>query len=231
MILVPEDVFNRFEQKQRLETSPIASNMMQKDTEMSKLLYREDLNDNERQKAYHANLERYLDLKKQKDSTIPTVQLTSSSNIENKEKVLPPEKVQLTDSNIVDNIPKTMRPRAVALLNRLKARPDVISWDETGKSIPHSNISDLISDAIRGRKYFNPNGSKEFFRVLSKINMPRDLVRNEDRWKQVEVDSSPGKDIADGSPQVQSPSRYFQTLMKRHEERKQSPSQRRWLNY
>jgi len=47
MILVPEDVFNRFEQKQRLETSPIASNMMQKDTEMSKLLYREDLNDNE----------------------------------------------------------------------------------------------------------------------------------------------------------------------------------------
>ena len=237
MIMVPEDVFNRFEQKQRLETSPIASSMMQKDTELSKLLYREDLNDNEKQKAYHANLERYLDLKKQKDSTIPTVRLTSSSNIENKEKVLPPDKVQLSDSNIVDNIPKTIRPRAVALLNRLKARPDVISWDETGtvslngKSIPHSNISDLISDAVRGRKRFNPNGSKEFFRVLSKINMPRDIVRNEDRWKQVEVDSSPGKDVTDGSPEVQSPSKYFQTLMKRHEEQKQSPSQRRWLNY
>ena len=124
MILVSEDVFNRFG---GLETSPIASNMMRKDTETSKLLYREDLNDNENQKAYHANLKRYLDLKKQKDSTIPTVQLTSSSNIENKEKVLPPEKVQLSDANIVDNIPKTMRSRAVALLNRLKARPDVIS--------------------------------------------------------------------------------------------------------
>ena len=35
MILVPEDVFNRFEQKQKMETSPIVSNMMQKDADMS----------------------------------------------------------------------------------------------------------------------------------------------------------------------------------------------------
>ena len=75
MILVPEDVFNRFEQKQKLETSPIVSNMMQKDADMSKLLYREDLNDDEKKKLYHANLERYLDLK-----------------VENKELTLPEEK-------------------------------------------------------------------------------------------------------------------------------------------
>ena len=62
-----------------------------------------------------------------------------------------------------------MRPRATALLNRLKARHDVISWDETGqvtldgKKIRGSNISDLISDAMRSRKNFNPTGSKEFF--------------------------------------------------------------------
>ena len=48
MIFVPKDVFNRFEQKQKMETSPIAGNMMQKDTDMSILLYREDLNNDEK---------------------------------------------------------------------------------------------------------------------------------------------------------------------------------------
>ena len=70
-----------------------------------------------------------------------------------------------------------MRPRATALLNRLKSRPDVITWDKTGQvkiegeTIQDSNISDLVSDAMRARKNFNPTGSKEFFRALSKINV------------------------------------------------------------
>ena len=89
-----------------------------------------------------------------------------------------------------------MRPRATAILNRLKERPDVITWDKAGEvklegeNIPQSNISDLISDALRARKNFNPTGSKELFRILSKINMPKDLVRNEKRWKEARMDSS-----------------------------------------
>ena len=84
-----------------------------------------------------------------------------------------------------------MRPRATALLSRLKAKSDVITWDKTGQvkiegeTIPGSNISDLVSDAMRFRKNFNPTGSKEFFQVLSKMNVPKDLVRNEERWKEV----------------------------------------------
>ena len=69
-------------------------------------------------------------------------------------------------------------------------------------NIPDSNISDLISDAVRGRKNFNPTGSKDFFRVLSRINMPRDLVRNEERWKQADLSSSSGEEeIIYTSPQ------------------------------
>ena len=70
----------------------------------------------------------------------------------------------------------------MAILNRLKAYPNVISWDKTGqvkldgKDVQGSNISDLLSDAVRSRKNFNPVGPKEFFRVLSTVNMPRDLV-------------------------------------------------------
>ncbi len=52
-----------------------------------------------------------------------------------------------------------------------------------GVLIPKSNISDLVSSAMRSRKYFDPVGSQEFFNVLSNINVPKDLVRNEEGWK------------------------------------------------
>ncbi len=101
------------------------------------------------------------------------------------------EKRELSDDIIVRGIPKTMRTRAIALLERLKARPDVISWDDMGQVkidgvfIPKSNISDLVSSAMRSRKYFDPVASQKFFAVLDNINVPKDLVRNEEGWKKV----------------------------------------------
>ncbi len=101
------------------------------------------------------------------------------------------ERKELSDDIIVRGIPKTMRTRAIALLERLKARPDVISWDDMGQVkidgvlIPKSNISDLVSSAMRSRKYFDPIASQEFFNVLSNLNVPKDLVRNEEGWKRV----------------------------------------------
>ena len=103
---------------------------------------------------------------------------------------------------IVRGIPKTMKTRAEALLTHLKERGDVITWDDMGQVlldgvlIPKSNISDLVSDAMRSRKHFNPVGVREFYNVLNKINVPKDLVRNERRWdeaekKNVSLDENP----------------------------------------
>ena len=93
---------------------------------------------------------------------------------------------------IVRGIPKTMKTRAETLLAHLKERGDVIMWDDMGQVlldgvlIPKSNISDLVSDAMRPRKHFNPVGVREFYNVLNKINVPKDLVRNERRWDEPE---------------------------------------------
>ncbi len=101
------------------------------------------------------------------------------------------ERMELSDDVIVRGIPKTMKTRAIALLERLKARPDTISWDDMGQVkidgtlIPKSNISDLISCAMRSRKRFKPVASREFFDVLSTLNVPKDLVRNEEGLKEV----------------------------------------------
>ena len=98
------------------------------------------------------------------------------------------ESDSLSVEMIVRGIPKTMKSRAEALLAHLKERGDVITWDDMGQVlvdgvlIPKSNISDLVSDAMRSRKHFNPVGVREFYSVLSKINVPKDLVRNERRW-------------------------------------------------
>ena len=111
-----------------------------------------------------------------------------------------PQKDSLSVEMIVRGIPKTMKTRAEALLAHLKERGDVITWDDMGQVlvdgvlIPKSNISDLVSDAMRSRKHFNPVGVREFYYVLNKINVPKDLVRNEKRWDETEkkkVDEKP----------------------------------------
>ena len=61
---------------------------------------------------------------------------------------------QLPDADVVESIPRTMRPRATALLSRLKAKPDEITWDKTGQV-------KIVSDAMRFRRNFNPTGAKE----------------------------------------------------------------------
>ena len=111
-----------------------------------------------------------------------------------------PQEDALSVEMIVRGIPKTMKTRAEALLAHLKERGDVITWDDMGQVlvdgvlIPKSNISDLVSDAMRSRKHFNPVGVRDFYNVLNKINVPKDLVRNERRWgKEEKMDEKPNE--------------------------------------
>ena len=183
IVLVPEDVLSRYEQKQKIETSTLTAGMMQQDTAMSEILESENLTDAEKQKLYNANMENYLSLRKQKDEQIPAVRVTRDKE---------GEKEPLRDADVIAHLSVTQRPKAAALLKRLKANPGVISWDESGKvkvdgrEIVNSNISDLISDAVRAWKNFNPTGVREFFRGLARLNVPRDIAGNAKRWEEVQ---------------------------------------------
>ena len=205
MVLVPEEALQRYEQRQRLETSPLMGTMMHKDTQISDILQRDDV-----QKLFNAYFERFLELRRQKET--PARVKKEEQRVEQ----------QLPDADVVEPIPRTMRPRATALLSRLKAKPDVITWDKTGQVkiegeiIPGSNISDLVSDAMRSRRNFNPTGSKEFFEALNKLNVPKDLVRNEERWKEVLGETS--GTMATPKPSIRS-SPQFQKILKSYEER------------
>ena len=217
MVLVPEDAVNRYEQRQSLETSPIMSNMIHKNTQMSNILQRESMSDDQKQKLFNAELERYLELRQQKDSHIPSVRVIDNEKGQQQAQL----ETQLSDAVVVEPVPKTMRPRATALLNWLKTRPEVVTWDKTGQvkiedeTIPDSNISDLVSDAMRSSKNFNPTGSKEFFQALSKLNVPKDLVRNQERWKQLMGETSSAR-ATPRSPPSSSPR--FHSILRSYEE-------------
>ena len=221
MVLVPEDAVNRYEQRQRLETSPIMSNMMQEDTQMSNVPQRDGMSDDQKQKLFNAELERYLELRQQKDSHIPNVRVVKDE----KEQPLP--EPAMSNADVVESMPRYIRQRAMSLLNRIKTRPEVITWDKTGQvkiegeTIPNSNISDLVSDAMRSRKDFNSTGAKEFFQALSKLNVPKDLVRNQNRWKQ--LDDTPGVSTPKSSD------RY--PALKLLESYKEKETPKRWMRY
>ena len=106
MILVPEDVYAKFEQKQKIESSPLVRNMMNADREMANVLQKTDVQNSEKQKLYYANFERYMNLQQQKDNQIPTVRLTTNDENNVKENSAQ-EVTPLPDSAIVDSLPKT----------------------------------------------------------------------------------------------------------------------------
>ena len=219
MVLVPEDALQRYEQRQRLGTSPIMASIMREDTDMSNILQRTDLSDDEKQKLYYANLERYLDLWRQKDRPTlasPVVSKKESPNV------------------AFGHLPAANRERATALLNLLKVKPDLVSWDDTGQvklegeTIPQTNISDLVTDAVnqRPRKTFIPTGSKEFFNVLTKMNVPKEIVRNEVRWNQMGEPSSeeatssrtPMRATSSRTQMRPTPSKYIQSIVDKYEQ-------------
>ena len=99
MILVPEDVLARYERKQKIETSPLVTGMMQQDAAMSGILESENLTDAEKQKLYNARMEDYLSLRKQKDDQIPTVRVTRNEG--------EPLREPLRDADVIAHLPAT----------------------------------------------------------------------------------------------------------------------------
>ena len=87
----------------------------------------------------------------------------------------------------MDSVPATMKSRARQLIKKLKSNKDLVGWNEQGqmvfkgRSVPSTNIVDLVNDSLRQRKNFNPDGRELFSKVLGHLNVPEGIVRNENR--------------------------------------------------
>lgn len=111
----------------------------------------------------------------------------------------------ISSSDIAKTVPKNLRTKAERLAELLKASGSV-TWDERnrlivdGKPVEGTNIIDLINDALRRRKTFQPHGRSAFADKLRNMNAPRELVGNADYWVRSSTESTSGEESEYASP-------------------------------
>ena len=94
------------------------------------------------------------------------------------------------ENEIIDSVQKTLKQKARRLLDKIKG---TVSWNYRGEmvyrnvAVPGSNIVDLVNDALRKRKSFEPVGWKMFARGLKDVNAPMDLIGNPERWTYIQT--------------------------------------------
>ena len=175
---------------QPLFANPIGNVMRRLDDEMRFILDRSDLNDREKVVLYNQVLMRY-NIFSDKSSQQPVrVTIDKPPVKEDEEEDNEKRTESGLENEIIDSVPKTLKQKARRLLNKIKG---TVSWNDRGEMVyrnvpvPGSNIVDLVNDALRKRKSFQPVGWKMFARGLKDVNAPMDLIGNPERWTYIQT--------------------------------------------
>ncbi|GFT11032.1 hypothetical protein NPIL_134031 [Nephila pilipes] len=87
-------------------------------------------------------------------------------------------------SIILESVPKTYKNQESTLLNILKDKPIISSWNEQGevfskiKKYQHSNLADLFNMIFTNRKSSTIIAKEEFLQTLQELNTPRHYIKN-----------------------------------------------------
>ena len=165
LVLMPEHMAENTTQSKPLVPS-LTSHFNHLDSEMDSLLKRQDITQDEKARLYSQILQRYLNYHDKRMSQPVRVSVVSSKPTTEKPETQP-EPVDLPDNietDILESVRPTMKTRARQLVKKLKENKVLFTWDDKaqlvyeGKPIPGSNVVDLVNDALRHRKNFNPHG-------------------------------------------------------------------------
>ena len=176
---------------------PLTALVNQLDSEMNNLLKRQDMTQDEKVKLYDQTLQRYLtyyDKRMRKPVRVSMVhpEPVETEEIEEElpEESEPPGEIE---NDILESVPATMKSRALQLVKNLKANKDVVDWNDhgqmvfEGRTIPATNVIDLVNDTLRQRKNFNPAGWQLFAKALGRPNVTEAIIRNEERLNMVKT--------------------------------------------
>ena len=161
-------------QKPRLPPDPNVSATASLQRDLSSVMANEDLSEAEKSQLYGQTLHKFKTAhqKALKETSLFPQSDPSSSKM---------------NQLVIDSVPSTMKRKAQLLVSLLKTNPNV-SWEDDGtvklygKSIPGSNIIDLVNDVIRHRKGSEPTGWQAFAEGLRDMNIPQDVIGNRERW-------------------------------------------------
>ena len=175
-------------EKQQDSVSPNLQKYYEARQEKNDWLEKDDVPEDTKATMYAQQLQRVNQLKNQvvRPEPSPVQMITHMEQTMTSESDTS-QQLSATDKQIIYSVPKMMQNRAKLLIQKLKDHSDVIHWNDNGElllngsTIPNSNIVDLVNDVMRKRKGFNPEHSSTFAKMLAKINVPEDYVRNPDR--------------------------------------------------
>ena len=177
LVLVPEHMA---EQRKKPLAAPLATQVNEIDSDMQDIIQRQDIPIDEKAKLYDQNLQRYLTFYDKRMNKPLRVNVTHTDKPEEPQREQSIEETEPSDeieTDIMDSVPATMK----------SSNKDLVGWNEQGqmvfkgRSVPSTNIVDLVNDSLRQRKNFNPDGWELFSKVLGHMNVPEGIVRNENR--------------------------------------------------
>ncbi|KAJ8019438.1 hypothetical protein HOLleu_41036 [Holothuria leucospilota] len=94
------------------------------------------------------------------------------------------------ERDVIDSVPSAFKSKATQLLGKIASYDSGLDWTDRGELIVNdrvikgSHMVDLANDMMRKRKSATPVGMDEFTKALARINTPRELIGNPDRWKE-----------------------------------------------
>lgn len=128
-----------------------------------------------------------------------------------------PETVLFSPSRIVDNLPKSYEKKTKTLLACIISNKPNIWWKTNGevvinnRTIPNSNILDLVSDTVRSLKRPKPTGWEEFASFLRDIKVPTSCIGNPTNLEFINKSQSIEPHTSSASKSAQSSSSFKDT--------------------
>ena len=184
MMVVNPDVLTR--QTQLFET-PEKTKVLSLDGKMRDILERRDITDEEKVKLYEDALALYTTYRQKALAPFPPPSLPQQPP-----KPSIPERQFIDD--VITSVPRALRGKAEQLTKTVLRE---MTWSPKGELVvdgqvlPGTHIVDLINDAIRQRKKFRAAGRDTFVEGLTQMNVPRELIGNQELRERLEDDDEP----------------------------------------
>ena len=179
---------------------PAATALTRLDDEMKQIMDNKMFGEDEKVKLYNNVLQKFMLTKTQalRERVVP-VKWTETNIQQQQQQEQSPgwsgelsrEEVEITTHDIVRSLPQKFRNKGAALMDRIN-RSSALGYNRrgelvyNGQTIPGTHISDLVNDAIRRRKHFNPTGWQMVAKALQELNFPKDLIGHKQRGEYME---------------------------------------------
>ncbi|KAJ8041597.1 Endogenous retrovirus group K member 19 Pol protein [Holothuria leucospilota] len=185
LVLVSPEVLDRAKDSrpQRLEKTKVR----ELEDQLSSVLNDPHLDDTTKMKRYSEVLQRYTVYHAKADE-LPQIRVLPGTKYDAQSKDT--SQTRAIERDVIESVPRAFKSKATQLLGKMTSSDSGLYWTDRGelivddRTIKGSHIVDLVNDMMRKRKSATPVGMDEFTKALARINTPRELIGNPDRWKE-----------------------------------------------